>query len=243
MREPLSPENPLVRELRDLHRPEGRRRAGAILVEGRRAIDGFLAGGWHADLVLTPADSAAPDDWPESRPVSAKAADRLTQATTASGWFARFRLPEPRPLDRAAGGLVLVEVADPGNVGTLIRSAAAFGHRQVCCIGGADVYGAKSIQASVGGLTQVDLTQLPQGTGPDALAGGAPLTSLVVAGGFSPEDLAPGPRWIVVGSEAHGLDPGWIASCQDRLTLPMRPGLESLNAAVAGSIVCYLLRR
>lgn len=239
---PLSHESPLVRELRDLHRPEGRRAAQALLVEGRRAIDGFLAAGWRADLLLHPGDEAAPATWGEARPVGAKAAARLTQASTPSGWFARFPLPTPPALDPAAGGLVLGEIADPGNLGTLIRSAAAFGVAQVVVLGGADPWGHKAVQASAGALAAVAIHALPPDGGLAPLAG-APRAALVVAGGVDPAALPAGPRWLVVGSEAHGLRPEWLSACEERLTLPMNGRVESLNAAIAGAIACYVLMR
>lgn len=240
---PLSADNPLVRDLRELHRPEGRRNAQAVLVEGQRAIAGFLAAGWQPDLVLTPPDAVVPAAWPASRPCSARAATRLTQAKTASGWFARFPWPTPPALEVAIGGLVLVEIADPGNVGTLLRSAAAFGWRQVVVVGGADPWGAKVVQATAGALGGLAMHVWAADQGPETLHGGAPLTALVVSGGRAPEDLPPGPRWLVVGSEAHGLDQRWLAACAEQLTLPMPGPVESLNAAVAGAIACYSLAK
>lgn len=239
----LSADNVLVRELRLLHRPEGRRQAQAVLVEGQRAIAGCLAAGWQADVILIPPDADAPSDWPASRPCSPRAAQRLTQARTASGWFARFPVPTPPTLDPTAGGLVVVGIADPGNLGTLLRSAAAFAYRQVVIVGGADPWGAKVVQATAGALGGLALHVWPESQLPQALAGGAPLTALVVSGGSAPEDLAPGPRWLVVGSEAHGLDATWTKACRDRLTLPMPGPVESLNAAIAGAIACYCCAR
>lgn len=239
----LSADNALVRELRELHRPEGRRQAQAVLVEGQRAIAGCLAAGWVPDLILTPPESDVPPHWPTSRPCSSRAAQRLTQARTASGWFARFALPTPPAVDPATGGLVLVGIADPGNLGTLLRSAAAFAYRQVVIVGGADPWGAKVVQATAGALGSVAVHVWPESQAPSALAGGAPLTALVVSGGKAPEDLPSGPRWLVVGSEAHGLDAAWTTACRDRVTLPMPGPVESLNAAIAGAIACYCFAR
>lgn len=239
---PLSPENPLVKELRQLHRPEGRRAARALLVEGRRAIAGFLAAGWRAEVVLAPPDEAAPADW-QARPCSPRAAARLSQSSSPSGWFARFPLPDPGPLRPATGGLVLAEIADPGNAGTLVRSAAAFGIGDVVVVGGADPWSHKVVQASAGALAAVRIHRLDPAAGLGPLTGGAPLAALVVEGGADPATVPPGPRWLVVGSEAHGLRPEWQAVCNERLTLPMPGAVESLNAAVAGSIACYLLGR
>ena len=240
---PLSADNALVRELRELHKPEGRRAARAVLIEGRRAIAGCLAAGWLPDLILTPPDTEIPSAWPPTRPCSPKAAARVSQAQSPSGWLARFPLPTPPPLEVIQGGLVLVDVSDPGNVGTLLRCAVAFGYAQVVLIGGADPWGAKVVQATAGTLAGIAVHTYPAETAVTVVAGGAPLTALVVSGGQAPEDLLPVPRWLVIGSEAHGLNAAWNAACRDRLTLPMPGPVESLNAAVAGAIACYCLAR
>lgn len=239
----VSPDNPLVKELRALHRPEGRRAAGAFLVEGRRAIDGFLAGGLRPDVLLVPPGADVPPEWPRTREAHARVAARLSQSTTASGWFARFPIPDPGRLDPGQGGLALAGIGDPGNAGTLIRSAAAFGVSQVAVIGGADPWSHKVVQASAGGLAAVRVHALDPAEGLGPLRGGARLAALVVAGGADPASVGTAPRWLVVGSEAHGLPPEWLEASDERLTLPMPGRVESLNAAVAGAIACYLLAR
>ncbi len=244
MRDPIrSPDNPLVKELRQLHRADERARLGAFLVEGRRAIDGFLDAGWQAQALLHPEDEAPPAAWPlaVARAASARVAARISQATTPSGWIASFALPAAVAPDASLGGLVLAEIADPGNAGTLIRSAAAFGCPQVHCIGGCDPWGHKVVQASAGALARVRLSRGDPDQGLSAVLGGAPVTALVVSGGLAPQRLVAGPRWLVVGSEARGLRPEWQAACSDLVTLPMPGGVESLNAAVAGAIAGYLI--
>ncbi len=238
-----SPDNPLIKRLRRLHEVRHRRDDGAFLVEGQRAIAGFLAHGWQAQELLLLADLALPESWDEqavTRIVPAIAA-KLSQASTPSGYLATFRLPEPRPLAPAAGGLVLCGIADPGNLGTLIRCAAAFAIRQVVLVGGTDPYAHKVVQASAGELASIDLHRFEPAAGLAALAGGAPCCALVVRGGSDPAALPRQPRWLVVGSEAHGLDADQLAASAERVTLPMPGGAESLNAAMAGAIACYAL--
>jgi TrmH family RNA methyltransferase len=233
-----STDNPLVKRLLTLHEPAGRRAAGQFLVEGRRAIDGFLAADFRATHLLVREGEPVPDGWPTATSVSERVARKLSSAASPPGYLAAFTIPTPPPLDTRRGGLLLVDVSDPGNVGTLIRSAAAFGVTQLAMAGGADPYGAKALQASMGGLAAV---ALHVGVSLTAFDGGAPLCGLVVRGGAPPDALAKGPRWLVVGGEARGIPDHWLAQCTERLTLPMPGGTESLNAAVAGSIAAYLL--
>lgn len=237
----ISPDNPLVKELVALHESRGRRAAQRVLVEGRRAIDGCLQAGWAPEHLLIEDGRPVPEGWPPSRAMGPRVAARLSQASTPSGYLASFPLPDPGPLDVALGGLVLAEVADPGNVGTLIRSAAALGLRQVVVCGGADPWSAKVMQSTAGAMPLVRVHVLPVETGLAPLAGGAPRTALVVRGGRAPAELSAGPRWVVVGGEARGIPTSWIGDCDEQLTLPMPGGTESLNAAVAGSMAIYLL--
>lgn len=230
-------DNALIKELAALHDAAGRRAAGSFLVEGRRAIAGLLAAGWTPLRLCVREDEEVPEAWPAVITLGERAAKRASAASTPSGYLASFALPDPGPLDPAAGGLILAGVADPGNLGTLLRTAAAFAVGQVACLGGADPFAPKAVQASAGAIAAVRLFR-PQTWG--ALAGGASLTALVPRGGVAPTALAPGRRWLVVGGEADGIPAEGLAACAERLSLPM-PGasVESLNAAVAGAIAMW----
>ncbi len=229
-------DNPLIKELAGLHDASGRRAAGAFLVEGRRAIAGLLAAGWTPLRLCLREGEELPAGWPVAITLGERAAKRASTAATPSGYLASFALPDPGPLDPAAGGLILANVADPGNLGTLLRTAAAFAVGQVACLDGADPFGSKAVQASAGAIAAVRLFR-PQSW--SVFSGGASLTALVPRGGAAPP-LPPGPRWLVVGGEAEGIPAAGLAVCSERLSLPM-PGsaVESLNAAVAGAIALW----
>lgn len=238
-----SVDNPLIKRLRRLHDVRHRRTDGAFLVEGVRAIAAFLAHGWTPLELLLGDEIDEPAEW-RGRAitrVSTAVLGKLSQADTPSGYIASFAVPTPPQLDPAAGGLVLHGIADPGNLGTLIRCAAAFAVRQVVLIGGTDPFAYKVVQASAGELVTVALHRVEAAQGLAPLAGGAPCCALVVRDGVDPADLPRRARWLVVGSEAHGLDDAALAACAERVTLPMPGGTESLNAAMAGAIACYAL--
>lgn len=232
-------DNPLIRAIIALHDASGRRAAEAFLVEGRRAIDGLLQAGWTPIHLLVREGLEVPAHWPTAVVAGERAIAKASAASTPSGYLAVFPLPKPPPLDAAAGGLVLAGVADPGNLGTLLRTAAAFAIRQVVCAGGADPFGTKAVQSTAGAIAAL---QLHRCADPTPLFGGAPLCALVPRGGSAPEACPGGPRWLVVGGEADGIPAAWMEACTQRLTLPM-PGaaVESLNAAVAGAVAMYAL--
>ena len=138
---------------------------------------------------------------------------------------------------------MLVDVSDPGNAGTLLRAAEAAGAAAVLfCGGSVDPCNPKCVRASAGALFH-----LPVSGGGEALAvleglghAGVRRAATVVRGGtpYDEVDLT-GPVAIVLGSEAHGLPAELDALVDDRLTIPMDGRSESLNVAMAGSVLCF----
>jgi RNA methyltransferase, TrmH family len=134
-------------------------------------------------------------------------------------------------------GLALWHVGDPGNVGTLVRSAAALGPAFVALSQGcADPTGPKALRASMGALFRVPLLAFD----------GAPgrRIALVAHGGMPTAELdLSGPTTFVLGAEREGLPESVLATCEERATISLAPGSESLNVATAGAIALYELSR
>ncbi|MFW5830229.1 MAG: TrmH family RNA methyltransferase [Planctomycetota bacterium] len=242
MSEPIrSPANPQVKALLRLQKARGRREHGHFLVEGRRAIQAFLDAGWQPQQLWLREELTPPQGWPPVRRCSAAVAQRVSQATTASGYLAVFPLPDGAELAPADGGLLLWGIRDPGNLGSLFRSAVAFRRGRIVLVDCCDPFGGKVVQATAGCLAGLRLWQCDADRAL-ALLAAAPGLALVARDGQALEGIAPEKLWIVVGSEAHGLPAAVISACRYRVTLPMAPEAESLNAAVAGAIVCYARR-
>jgi TrmH family RNA methyltransferase len=134
-------------------------------------------------------------------------------------------------------GLALWHVGDPGNVGTLVRSAAALGPAFVALSEGcADATGPKALRASMGALFRVPLLSFDDAPGRRI--------ALVAHGGVPTEELdLSGPTTFVLGAEREGLPESVLATCEERATIPLAPGSESLNVATAGAIALYELSR
>jgi RNA methyltransferase, TrmH family len=245
-------DNQLIKQIRQWHDARLCREAGVCLVEGQRAITACLLAGWEAQHIFINAGLSYAPSWPADkiRRVSERVAAKISQAHTPSGYLANFRAPTPPPLEAIAGGLVLVGISDPGNLGTLIRCAAAFALKQVVLVGGADPFAHKVIQSTAGTVANIhlyrfehedELPMLRNSLPGSSSALAAPCCALVVRDGQHPATFARKPRWLFVGSEANGLSTKVLAGCQEQLTLPMPGQTESLNAAMAGAIACYAL--
>jgi TrmH family RNA methyltransferase len=137
--------------------------------------------------------------------------------------------------------VVLDGVRDPGNVGTLIRTAAGLGVDAVILTkGSCDPTNPKALRATAGGIFYVDVV-----SGADAVALLDVFTAwqvdVVIAdsrGGVPPAEVDVGDRWALwIGAEAHGVHPTARARAAVTVTLALRPGVDSLNAAAAGAIL------
>jgi TrmH family RNA methyltransferase len=133
--------------------------------------------------------------------------------------------------------LALWDVADPGNVGTLIRSADAFGPARLCLSARcADPTGPKVLRASAGALFRVPLTHFDDTVGKRVALvahGGTPLQDLDLAGAIT----------FVLGAEREGLPEQIAADCDAVATIPLAAHAESLNVAATGAIALYEWRR
>ena len=171
--------------------------------------------------------------------VTDRVMEKMSTSQQPSGICAIFKIPQEQPLPQTGPGLVLVEMNDPGNLGTLIRTASAMNISNIVLVGGVDPYNPKVIQSTAGCITHVNLYQASWQEVCNSLQQN--LCALVVKDGQNPASIDLSNRFLVVGNEAHGLTPEQIRDCHTSMTIPMPGHAESLNAAVAGSIGLYIM--
>jgi TrmH family RNA methyltransferase len=242
-----------------LRRLSGRRAArledGAFVIEGptlvREALDAGLAltevfASPEADIALV---SDAEDAGAIVRSVPADVLARAIDTVTPQGIAAvalRIEVSIDDAIVAAASGplsLVLVDVSDPGNAGTLVRTAEAAGASAVLfCGGSVDPWNPKCVRAAAGALFHVPVASGGEAVGVLELLGKAGVRSAatVVRDGmpYDEADLT-GPVAIVLGSEAHGLPSSIADAVDERLTIPMVGRSDSLNVAMAGAVLCF----
>ncbi|HEX3725775.1 MAG TPA: RNA methyltransferase [Pirellulales bacterium] len=145
--------------------------------------------------------------------------------------------------------VICPDVQDPENLGTIVRTASALGVDAVilgsgCC----DPFSRRVLRVSMGAAFQIPivacqdldatLTTICQQANVELWAAVADPAATPIGQQARPTRLG-----LLLGSEAHGLAPHWLAHCRHRVTIPMRPGFDSLNVAVASGILIYLLTR
>ena len=240
--------NPLVRQLRALQEPRGRREQGLLLLEGRHLLEEALRLGLHLELVAaTPAwiarHGALWDALPATTRRQPLAEDALNQAASTShpdGVLATLAPPAPDPARRPGFVLALDGLQDPGNLGTLLRTALAAGVEEVWLGEGADPYAPKVLRASSGAALALPLRRLSAAELLERLQGpqaaGLQRVATLVSGGRPYWELDwTRPTLLLLGNEGAGLDPRLAELADVRVTIPHSPAVESLNVAVAAA--------
>ncbi|MCV2491913.1 RNA methyltransferase [Geodermatophilus sp. YIM 151500] len=255
MSAPLTERSARIVAVRKLTRRSGRDAAGAFLAEGRPAVSEALR---RPDVVrevyATEAAAAAHGDLlgPASVPVrlvTERAAASLSETVTPQGLLAVCALPDV-PVSRLtddppALGVALAEVADPGNAGTVLRTADACGAGAVVFgAGSADPFGGKVVRAGAGSHFHVDVvrTAALDELLPAVRAAGATVLAADGAGEAAlPEvvERLAGPVLWLFGNEARGVPAELAAMADARVRIPMRGRAESLNLAAAAAICLY----
>lgn len=233
--------NPEVLSVVRLHRGRGRGEAGQTLLEGPVLIGEAVGNGFAVSAFY----GLDEDDAGRSLAGAAGVGYTAVSAEVLAKMSTTQRAQSPvavLPIPQAAvppGGRVIATwgLGDPGNCGTLIRTAGAFSYGFIAGPGSADIWSPKVLRAAAGGHFRT-----PTGTAVDLKeirAGGRAIVATVSSGGRAAGPL-PADAAILVGSEPHGLPPEIVSAADLLVSIPMANGIESLNAAVAGAIVAFL---
>lgn len=170
--------------------------------------------------------------------------ERVADSATPQPVLAAVRLPLVSVDDIDCTGLILVlhDVRDPGNAGTLIRSADAAGASGVVFTGqSVDPFNPKTLRATAGSIFHIPIACGPlESSLASFRSRGATVLATVVRGGVSHRNVDySSPLAVVIGNEAFGLDEATVALCGGSITIDMVGESESLNAGVAGSLIAF----
>jgi TrmH family RNA methyltransferase len=224
-----SPHNEKLKLVRKLRERKQREREGLFATEGEDLVAAGLAAGVEPRFLLSAAGSGL--DGEEVAPELLAEVSALGSGTRAIAVWPQVWAAEAKP-----PCVYLHGVADPGNVGAIVRTAHALtGGTVVVGPDCADPYGPKAVRASMGSIFGHSLLR----AGLDATP--RPRVALVAHGGAG-LDALPGAVTICLGAEREGLSAEVLHQCDVEITIPLRPGgAESLNVAAVAAIVCERL--
>jgi TrmH family RNA methyltransferase len=205
-------QNTEIKTVTSLHNKKGRVTQQAFIAEGIRTIQPFLQAGYTlnglyaTDPLLAAAETLTHQD--TITLVSDAVMAKISTAASPSGLLAVFAQPAQPASHLLTSGLVLANITDPGNMGTLLRTAAALNVKSVVVVEGTDPWSPKVVQATAGALAFVRVFTW---TWHELLEhkGKLKLHALVVRGGTHPKNVEASHALLVVGNEAHGIDEQW----------------------------------
>jgi TrmH family RNA methyltransferase len=219
-----SRDNDKLKLVRKLASRRWRTKLGLFVAEGEDLVEAATGAGIEPVELLVAGETVEPALLAE--------VSGLAHPPRVLGFYRRDDLPqEPRDVT-----LALWHVADPGNVGTLLRAADAFGAGLALSAGCADPTGGKALRAAAGATFRVPVGRFDEGGGRKialAARGGRPLQELELEA----------PLTFVLGAERAGLPEDVLAACDETASIPQPGGAESLNVAMAGTIALYELAR
>lgn len=243
-----SRKNPIIRQLRALGRERSaREEAGLFVGDGEKLLREAVESGVKLDTVLWAERPAL--DLPSSVRQLCAPADLVeyVSALSRSPGPVFSMVMEPRTFpERLRRVIVLETVQDPGNVGTVLRTANALGVDAVVLTGAcADLHSPKTVRSTMGAIFRLPVLECPLSDLRPLLDRhglslyGAALTD-------SARDLRAvslSSAAVAIGSEGQGLSRELLALCDGEIIIPMQPGAESLNAAVAASVIMWEMTR
>jgi TrmH family RNA methyltransferase len=245
-----SRENPRVRHWRAIaQEARARRESGSTLLEGAHLVQSYLeAGGRPRAILLSESGAGRPELAGLARRAELEPmllTDALfrwvADARTPAGLAAEIPLPTVQPdLARARHAVFLDGIQDAGNVGAILRSAAAFGVEvAVLGPGCADPWSPKVMRAGMGGHFSLSIAAVDD-LAPALRAFHGAIVCAVARGGTAPSalDLSGAVGWVF-GSEGAGVSPAAAAAATCRASIALAPGAESLNVAAAAAILLY----
>ena len=245
-----------AKEIAALHHKKFRKESGLFLVEGEKMVDELLHSDFQTLQIIGTADwlgrhARAGRMAAEVTEAGAEELQKISTLSTANQVLAVVKIPEPSQFPEDPGNdlaLVLDGIQDPGNLGTIIRTADWFGIGHIICSEDCvEAYNPKVVQASMGGIFRVGvhyaelLSWLPayKKKHPHPVYGTFTEGEDIFNGNYSPQGL------LILGNESKGITEGLQQLVDRKLTIPRfgLSGAESLNVSVATAILCAEFRR
>lgn len=252
--------NPVVKYVRDLltHKKH-RDKANAFVIEGVRLADEALKAGLQPELILYSSSlsergrellESLGADTTRIEELDTGLLDRVSATETSQGLLAVFKQPSFSTQEIREPILVLDQLRDPGNLGTILRGASTFGfHTVLLTPGSVDAYAPKTLRAGMGAQFKLIIHQHISAAKilDICKSGSEEALEILLADSLEGKpcwmlDLSR-PLCLIIGGEAFGAEPEIRQIADENVFIPMQPNNESLNAAMAASILMYEVHR
>lgn len=219
---------------------KARQEAGEYVGAGKKLLDEAVSSGAEIGCVLT----TEPLEGLPCRLVTPELLSAVSPLQHSDGPVFTVKMRSIPPAEELNRVIVLENVQDPGNVGTVLRTADAFGVDLVALCGAcADPYNPKTVRASMGAVFRQPVVRTDT-AGLRSVLGSLPLYGAALA--EDAEDIRALPKTrlaVAVGNEGRGLTAELLSLCEGKTIIPMRPRAESLNAGVAAAVVMWEMVR
>jgi len=248
-----STDNKKIKRLTSLKQKKVRLKENLFLIEGLKSVDEAISDGAAVDMILI-SDSfedknknycqkLEETDYPLYI-TSDYNSDKCSSSKTPQGIIAIINKPEYSLKTILGSGkpiVILDSISDPGNLGTIVRSADAFGFGGVLLLPGcADVYAPKTVQSTMASILRIASIDIVISDLDELQNNGYAIYGMDLGGtDMAMETFSTGKTAVVIGNESHGLSNQTLKKCGKLLRISMSGGAESLNAAVAAGIVLY----
>ena len=235
-----SPHNPTIKLIRALVEKKHRQDHGLFIAEGEKVLDRARREGWEPEYLLTTSHA---EPWGKAAlmHIGDKMMGSLSAQKNSPRQLGVFRQRWSPTADPKGSWVALEDMRDPGNLGTIIRTADAAGAAGIILIGqSCDPWGPECVRATMGSIFGVPLVKLELGGFLDlakAWPGESIGTHLQATQSYRRSYKQP--TLLVMGSEGKGLSEQAAKACSSLVRIPMKDGAQSLNVAIATALILY----
>lgn len=229
-----------IKQLKKLKDKKYRKSEGLFLVEGSKLCEEVLNSGFEIKYSIT-SNEFKYNDFPNLVKVDYNIIETISTTQTPQDIVCVCYIPHDINEDPKGNSVILDGLQDPGNIGTLIRSAMAFGFKDMYFIDCPDIYGEKVIRSSMGGIFKIKAHIISR---EQFIENKSKICDTLIATTLQGQklykkDLPKGRLGVIIGNEGNGISEQLINCSDKQIKLPMTDEIESLNAGVAGSIIMY----
>lgn len=231
--------NPLVKKILSLSDKKFRREYGEYIVEGTKPVAECISAG--CDIVQIVCTPELENKFPRAVVVSEQLFPYLSTEKSPQGVLAVVRIPSTAVAKPSGDCLLLDQLQDPGNLGTILRTANAAGYEDIYLVNCTDPFSPKTVRASMSGIFFV---KLHIGSLEEVSAALSDMT--IITADMDGRDIftyrCPDKVCLCIGNEGNGVSKQVLAMSSEKVRIPMRASCESLNAAVSAGIAMYALK-